>query len=93
MSIRETSVADDDKLEFHVFSSILQMGLARSSRVAQAKGPFIIWFHEPVEDEVLSTYFQVDGEYFKADNLERIEIRLHEKYGRMRILSNIENET
>ena len=40
-----------------------------------------MFFKEFEGNKKLETYFQIDGEYFKVINPERIEIKLSEKLG------------
>jgi hypothetical protein len=61
-------------------------------RVAQEKGPFIVKFKDPqlFKDKHklpnMVTYMQIDGEYYKVINPDRIEIRLNPTFPKVKVL-------
>lgn len=67
------------------------MALGKANRVAQEKGPLTILFKD-FESKPLTTYYQIDGEFYRVTNPQRIEVGLSDKLGHIRILKNIDNE-
>lgn len=81
-------------MEFEIISNVLNLALGKALRVAQDKGPFVIKFKQsdnPVQAP-LETYMQIDGEYYKVLNPEKIEIRLNPQFPRLRVLKNVSDE-
>jgi hypothetical protein len=60
---------DDGILELSSFSSIINMGIGKSKRVAQSEGPLVFNFRNRSQ-----TYINIDGEFLKLINPERITI-------------------
>lgn len=61
----------DGAIEILSFGGPLSLGMERSlkgraSRLWQTKKPFCINFNRKSEDKPLSTYFQIDGEYYNV---------------------------
>ena len=61
----------DGAIEILSFGGPLSLGMERSlkgraSRLWQTKKPFVINFEHKSEEKPLSTYFQIDGEYFNV---------------------------
>jgi hypothetical protein len=84
MKFKDNSSHDDDYLEFEIISNSFFLVLGKGQRVAQEKGPFVIKFKEPEVDKSgkinknLETYFNIDGEFFKLINPDKIVIKLSE---------------
>jgi len=90
--LKEHSSHDDDHLEFSTVQSVIRLALGSAQRVAQDKGPFVIKFREPMEFAKkhrvpqMVTYMQIDGEYYKVVNPDRVEIRLNPQFSRVKVL-------
>eukprot|EP00350_Pseudokeronopsis_sp_OXSARD2_P004392 CAMPEP_0170546592 /NCGR_PEP_ID=MMETSP0211-20121228/4951_1 /TAXON_ID=311385 /ORGANISM="Pseudokeronopsis sp., Strain OXSARD2" /LENGTH=223 /DNA_ID=CAMNT_0010851139 /DNA_START=1043 /DNA_END=1714 /DNA_ORIENTATION=+ len=84
---------NDDKLEIEIASSILHLSLNKPNRVAQERGPIIIHFKDlERENDPITTYFQIDGEFYKMQNPMRIEISLNSKLKELKLLKNIKRQ-
>ena len=90
LKLKDTSSHDDDKLEFGIMASTLHLGLGKGLRLAQEKGPFNIYFKQPVNNRPLETYMQIDGEFYKLVNPHHIEITLSPQFGHLKVLKNID---
>jgi len=64
--------SNDGKLEFATFDSLLLYILNRSNSLAQEGGPFEIEFNNEEDNR---TYVNIDGEFYKVFNIEKINIR------------------
>ena len=66
----------DGFLEFASAHSVIGMGLGNFCRIGQAKGPFKFSFSQqyPGDTEENVMYLDIDGEYFKAENIKSILI-------------------
>ena len=66
----------DGFLEFTSAHSVIGMGLGNFCRIGQAKGPFKFSFSQqyPGDTEENVMYLDIDGEYFKAENIKSIFI-------------------
>lgn len=97
MKLKDICNHDDDHLEFQVVSSVINLALGKSLRVAQDKGPFRIKFKNPSEKTGIlknklahnTAYMQIDGEYFKVVNADKIEIRLNPSFPRLKVLKYV----
>jgi hypothetical protein len=85
MNISDKSHHSDDKIEMSVLDGLMGMTLGKGSRISQEKGPVNILFKEENKKENV-TYMQLDGEYYKVVNPKCMEVKLHERMGRLRIL-------
>jgi hypothetical protein len=79
-------------LEFEIIASTLHLGLGKGLRIAQEKGPFNIYFKEPSNIRNVITYMQIDGEFYKLVNPERIQIQLSPNFGHLKVLKNIDED-
>lgn len=61
---------NDKKLEFATYASSIHAGLGITKRVAQDHGPFLLKF----KDKDFETYLNIDGEFYKLTNVDRIII-------------------
>ena len=78
----------DGLLELTSVNTIAELGLGMTKRVGQAEGGITLRFNEVINDAPFSmgkdgvdaadfySYFQIDGEYFKARNLTNITLKL-----------------
>ena len=91
---------DDDHLEFQIVTSNINLTLGKGLRLAQDKGPFRIKFKDPASMKKgimrggqlhLETYMQIDGEYFKVINPDKIEIKLNPSFSRLKVLKYVGN--
>jgi hypothetical protein len=93
--LKEQSSHDDDHLEFSTVQSVLRLALGSAQRVGQDKGPFVIKFREPLEFAKrhrvpqMVTYMQIDGEYYKVVNPDRVEVRLNPQFSRVKVLKQL----
>lgn len=62
---------NDGKLEFATFDSLLLYILNISNSITQEGGPFEFDF---VNDEDINTFVNIDGEFYKVFNIEKIKI-------------------
>jgi len=93
LKLTEQSSHADDHLEFNIIQTAFHLALGKGRRVAQDKGPFLIKFKDPKKEKgSLNTYMQIDGEYFKLVNPEKIEIRLNPSFPVLKVLKNISND-
>lgn len=79
---------NDGKLEFTTFSTLLNVMLSKTKRLAQGEGPFEFKFKEH-ENSV--TYVNIDGEFYQVHNIRAITIEKASKFmakGCLRILVN-----
>ena len=84
---KDNSSHDDDHLELNIISSAMNLALGKAHRLAQEKGPFIIKFKSPTPRQPrLVTYMQMDGEFYKVQNADRIEIKLNPSFPRLKVL-------
>ena len=90
--MKDQASHDDDALEFETISSVVHLALGKGLRVAQEKGTFVFYFQEPKGNKRMETYIQIDGEFYKVFNPEKIEIALSPVFGHMRVLKNISHE-
>ena len=85
---------NDGKLEFATFDSLLLYILNISNSIAQEGGPFEIDFKNEEEEEV-RTFLNIDGEFYKVYNIDKINISKGESLcsnGCLRILINEDND-
>jgi hypothetical protein len=61
-------------LEFNTFNYTLDLGLGRSKKVAQDKGPFEIKYKK--YERKFDTYLMVDGEFYTLRNPDNIVVEL-----------------
>jgi diacylglycerol kinase (ATP) len=93
MTFNDQSQHDDGILEFMTIPSVCMLSLGKPNRIAQDKGPFTIHFNEPTaKGGVISTYFQIDGEYYKVVNPEKVTIKLSDQFGSIRLLKHVEED-
>lgn len=92
IKFKDQASHDDEFLEFEVISSIFHLALGKGNRVAQEKGPFVIKFKEPSQKKDITSYLQIDGEFFKVVNPDKVEIKLSEQFGHLKVLKNVFDE-
>jgi len=87
-------------LELTSVDTIPELGLGMTKRVGQAEGGITLRFNDVIDDRPFTidkdgidasdfySYFQIDGEYFKAKNLTSITLQLCSsiKDGSIRVL-------
>jgi len=89
LGLNEPQIHNDDKVEINIISNMVNLSLGKGSRIGQEKGPLIIHFKQG-QKRALVTYMQIDGEYYRLVNPQKIEVSLADRFGHMRILKNIE---
>ena len=76
---------NDGKLEFVTFSTMFHVIFQKSRRLMQAGGPFIFEFKE---NKHITTYINIDGEFYKISEVRKITIEKYFKDKPLRILVN-----
>ena len=77
-------------LEWDTFAGFFHLALGKGNRIGQEKGPIVIKFKDFHKmQRKLETYLQIDGEFFKVVNPDKVVVRLSQEYGHLKILKNI----
>ncbi|CDW72988.1 diacylglycerol [Stylonychia lemnae] len=92
LKLNDAQSHDDDILEFETIASTIHLGLGKGQRIAQEKGIFNIHFREPAEGKYLTTYIQIDGEFYRLENPEKIQIKLSDSLGHLKLLRYKESD-
>lgn len=82
---QETVEYNDGKLEFASFPTLFHIGLSKTNRVLQSEGPFEFKFKE---EEDLVTFINIDGEFYRLENIRNVRIRRYLNGSAFNVLIN-----